>query len=62
MTATRLPLVRENAGNQVAIGFSFASDRLKKWRESGPVKIWSTAKPKQIRISFDTQLIFAVAI
>ena len=30
---TQVTKARENAGNQVAIGFSFASDWLRKWRE-----------------------------
>ena len=48
---------RENASDQVAIGFSFASDWLKKWREiSRPITELSNAKPMQSRITFDTQL------
>ena len=48
---------RENASDQVAIGFSFASDWLKKWREiSRPTTELSNAKPMQSRITFDTQL------
>ena len=30
---TKLSNARENAGNQVVIGFSIASDWLRKWRE-----------------------------
>ena len=52
---------RENASDQVAIGFSFASDWLKKWREiSKPITECSTPKPMQSRITFDTQLIIAL--
>ena len=29
----KLPKARENASEQVVIGFSFASDRLEEWRE-----------------------------
>ena len=48
---------RENASDQVAIGFSFASDWLKKWPEiSRPITERSVAKPMQSRITFDTQL------
>ena len=51
----------ENARNQVAIGFSFASDWLKKWREiSKPITERSKAKPMQSRITFDTQLKIAL--
>ena len=42
---------------QVAIGFSFASDWLRGWREfSRPITEHSKAKPMQSRITFDTQL------
>ena len=35
---TKLTKARENAGNQVVIGFSFVSDWLREWREfSGPI-------------------------
>ena len=48
---------RENAGDQVMIGFSFASDWLTKWREySGPITERSKAKPRQSQITFDSQL------
>ena len=36
---TKLPKARENAGDQVAAGFSFACDWLREWREySGPMR------------------------
>ena len=48
---------RENECDQVAIGFSFASDGLKGWREfSRPIKERREAKPMQSRITFDTQM------
>ena len=40
---------RENACDQVAIGFGFASDWLRRWREFfKPIIEHSKAKPKQI--------------
>ena len=52
---------RENASDQVAIGFSFASYRLRGWREfSRPITERSKAKPMQSRITFDTQLKIAI--
>ena len=52
---------RENAGDQVMIGFSFASDWLTKWREySGPITERSKAKPRQSQITFDSQLKIAL--
>ena len=48
---------RENARVQPAIGFGFASHWLRKWREfCQPITEQSKAKPKQMRICFDTQL------
>ena len=52
---------RENAGDQVVIGFSFASDLLREWSEF----LWtnhrtSKAKPMQSRITFYTQLKIAL--
>ena len=48
---------RENACDQVAIGFGFASDWLNSWREFfKPITERSKAKPKQSPIIFDTQL------
>ena len=50
------PKARENAGDQVVIGFSFASDWLRKWHEfSEPIIERSKGKLKQSRITFDTQ-------
>ena len=52
---------RENAGVQVMIGFSFASDWLTKWHEySGPITERSKAKPRQSQITFDSQLKIAL--
>ena len=35
---TKFPKARENAGDQVVIDFSFASDWLRNWRDfSGPI-------------------------
>ena len=49
------PKARENAGDQVVIGFSFASDWLRDWRESsGPMTEQSKTKHGLFRISFDT--------
>ena len=48
---------RENACDQVTIGFVFASDWLSRWSEIfKPIAERSKAKPKQVRITFDTQL------
>ena len=45
---TELPKARENGGDQVVIGFSFASDWMKKWRRSPePITQRSKAKLKQ---------------
>ena len=55
------PKARENAGDQVVIGFSFASDWLRKWREFfRPIAGRSKAKPKQSLITFNTQLKIAL--
>ena len=54
---TNLPKARENAGDQVVIGLSIASDWLREWHEfSGPIKARSKAKTKQSQITLDTQL------
>ena len=46
-----------NAGDQVTIGFSFASDWLREWREfPGPITQQRKAKLKRSLITFDTQL------
>ena len=44
----KLPKARENAGNQVVVGFSFAADWLREWREfSGPITKRSKARLMQ---------------
>ena len=44
----KLPKARENAGNQVVVGFSFATDWLTEWREfSGPITKRSKARLMQ---------------
>ena len=51
----------ENSSDQVAIGFGFASDWLRGWREfCRPITQRSKAKPMQSRITFDTQLKIAL--
>ena len=48
---------RENACDQVAIGFGFAPDWSSRWRELfKPITERSKAKPNQFRITLDTQL------
>ena len=48
---------RENACDQAAIGFGLVSDWLSRWHEFyKPITERSKAKPKQFRITFDTQL------
>ena len=50
-----MPEARENAGDQVAVGFSFVSDWLRKWREfSGPIIEQSEATIMQYCLTFDT--------
>ena len=52
---TKYPIARENAGEQVVFGFSFASDWLREWREfSGPITERGEAKSVQSRKTFDT--------
>ena len=52
---------RENAGDQLAFGFSFESVWLWGWREfSEPITQWSREKQKQSRITFNTLFIIAV--
>ena len=47
---------RKNAGDQIIIGFSSASDWLGEWRESlGSVTEQSKAKPRENRVIFDTR-------
>ena len=48
---------RENAGDQVVVGFSFESDWLRKRRKfSGQITELNKTKVKKSRIIFDTQL------
>ena len=48
---------RENAGDQAAISFNFASDWLPRWRElSRPIREQNKAKPMQYLITFLAQL------
>ena len=52
---------RENAGDQVAIGFSFESDWLREKRESsGPITERSETKPMRSWITFNAQLKIAL--
>ena len=52
---------RENASDQVAIGFGFGSDWLRRWHEfSGPIMGRTEAKPMQSRITLDTQVKIAL--
>ena len=54
---------RENVRERVAIGFGFTSDWLRKWREFfKPITEPGNAKPKQTRITFDTQVKTALFI
>ena len=47
MKTSKLLKARENAGDQVTIVFSFASDWLRVWREfSGPITEQGCVKPK----------------
>ena len=57
MRTSQLPKARENVGDQIVVGFTFASDWLIKWREfSGPITEQSKAKLMQSRITFDAQV------
>ena len=48
---------RENARDYVAVGFGFASDWLRRWREIfKPITERSKAKPKRFRITFETKM------
>ena len=52
---------RENTGDQVLVCFIFAFDWLKEWPEfSGPIKEQRKAETNQSRVTFDTQLKFAL--
>ena len=56
VNARNRPEARENESDQVAIGFSFESCWLRGWREvSRRIAERSKAKPRQSRITFDTQ-------
>ena len=56
MVLERFWKARENASDQVAIGFTFASDWLRGWREfARPITERSKANLMQSRITFDTQ-------
>ena len=55
MKTTKLPKARENAGDQVVIGFNFTNDWLIEWREvSGPIT--DRRQTKAISVTFDTDL------
>ena len=57
MRTSQLPKARENVGDQIVVGFTFASDWLIEWREfSGPITEQSKAKLMQSRITFDAQV------
>ena len=57
LKTSKLPEARENAGDQVVIGFSFVSDWSRERREfSKPITERSKAKPMQSEITFNTQL------
>ena len=48
---------REDVHEQVTIGFGFTSDWLRNWREIfKPITERGNTKPKQTRVTFDTQL------
>ena len=52
---------REDVREEVAIGFGLTSDWLRKWREFfKPITERGNAKPKQTRITFDTQVKIAL--
>ena len=57
MRISQLPKARENVGDQIVVGFTFASDWLIEWREfSGPITEQSKVKLMQSRITFDAQV------
>ena len=63
MSTFNRPEARQNASDQVAIGFSFESDWLRGWREfSRLITERSEAKPMQSRTTFDTQLKIALIL
>ena len=52
---------RENVREEVAIGFGFTSDWLRKWREYfKPITKRSNTKPKQTQIIFDSHVKIAL--
>ena len=56
-------IARENECARVTIGFGFTSDWLRKWREFfKPITERSNAKPKQTRITFNTQVKIALIL
>ena len=58
---TNQPKARENAGDQIGIAFSFASDWLRVWREfPNPITEQRKGQPMQSRIAFDTHLKIAL--
>ena len=60
--STKLPKARENAGDQAAIGLSFAFDWFREWRGfSGPITERSKTKSIRCRLAFDTQLKIALS-
>ena len=62
VTTSKLPKVRENAGDQDEIDLSFASDWLREWREfSGPITEQRKAKLLQSRITINIQLKIALS-
>ena len=57
MRTSQLPKARENVGDQIVVGFTFASDWLIECREfSGPITEQSKVNEMQSRITLDTQL------
>ena len=56
-------LTENNKSDQIVIGFSFASDWFSRWRKFfRPITGRCKAKPKQSRITFNTQLKIALNI
>ena len=59
----KLPKARENAGDRVMIGVSFAFNWLREWRKfSLPIRERIKAKPMQSRITFEPQLKTALTL
>lgn len=58
-----MPKARQNASDQVMVGFSFAFDWLREWREfSRPIKERIKAKSVQPRFAFDIQVKTALSM